>query len=162
MTAQVAAGVIWHTARMEWRRGEYEISTDKSRVDLVAAHAFLSQEAYWSPGVSLDVVRRAFDGSIVFGVYRGSEQVGLTRVVSDRATFAWICDVYVLAVHRGQGLGKWLMECVTSHPELQGLRRWLLATRDAHGLYRQYGFTDLHDATKYMERWDPEIYTRGS
>lgn len=141
-----------------WSRGGYEISTDRSRIDLTAAHAFLSGEAYWSSGVPLDVVRRAFDGSIVFGVYHGSEQVGLTRVVSDRATFAWICDVYVLGGHRAKGLGKWLMECVTAHPELQGLRRWLLATRDAHGLYRQYGFTDLHDATKYMERWDPEVY----
>jgi GNAT superfamily N-acetyltransferase len=147
---------------MEWQRDGYTISTDPARIDLTAVHAFLSTEAYWSLGVPLDVVKRAIEGSIGFGIYHGREQVGLARVVSDRATFAWICDVYVLSAHRGAGLGKWLMECVTAHPELQGLRRWMLATRDAHGLYRQYGFTELHDATRFMERWDREVYRRGS
>jgi GNAT superfamily N-acetyltransferase len=144
-----------------WQRGEYEISTDPARIDLAAAHRFLSEEAYWSPGVPLEIVERAIGNSIVFGIYKGGAQAGLARVVSDRATFAWICDVFVLPEHRGAGLGKWLMECVNAHPELQGLRRWMLATRDAHGLYRQYGFTELHDATRFMERWDPEIYRRG-
>ena len=105
---------------------------------------------------------RALAGSIVFGIYQGDNQVGLARVVSDRATFAWVCDVFVLESHRGHGLGKWLMECMVSHPELQGLRRWMLGTRDAHGLYKQYGFTELHDPGRFMERWDPEIYSRGS
>jgi len=146
----------------EWRRGEFEISTDLARVDLPTVHAFLTKETYWSPGVPIDVVRRSLEGSIAFGLYYGGEQVGFTRVVSDRATFAWICDVFVLDAYRGQGLGKWLMECVMTHPDLQGLRRWMLATRDAHGLYEQSGFTELHDATKFMERWDPEIYRRGS
>ena len=144
-----------------WQRGDYEISTDRERIDLALTHRFLSEEAYWSPGVPLEVVERAIVGSIVFGIYKGSAQAGLARVVSDRATFAWICDVFVLPEHRGAGLGKWLMECVTAHPELQGLRRWILATRDAHGLYRQYGFTELHDAARFMEHWDPEIYRRG-
>jgi GNAT superfamily N-acetyltransferase len=121
-----------------WQRGEYEISTDPARLDLAVTHRFLSEEAYWSPGVPLDVVKRAIEASINFGLYKDGAQVGFTRVVSDRATFAWICDVFVLPEHRGYGLGKWLMECVTSHPELQGLRRWMLATRDAHGLYEQY------------------------
>ena len=125
---------------MEWQRGEYLISSDPARMDIDSVHRFLSDEAYWSPGVPEDVVRRAIAGSIVFGLYHGSEQVGLARVVSDRATFAWLCDVYVLREHRGHGLGKWLMECVKAHPDLQGLRRWLLATRDAHGLYEQFGF----------------------
>jgi len=147
---------------LTWHRDGYEISTDPAHIDVAAVHAFLSTEAYWSAGIPLEVVRRAVEGSIVFGLYRGGEQVGFTRVVSDRATFAWICDVYVLDGHRGKGLGKWLMECVMSHPELQGLRRWMLATRDAHGLYRQYGFTDLHDATRYLELWDPAIYRRDS
>ncbi len=146
----------------EWRRGEFEISTDPARVDLPTVHAFLTKEAYWSPGVPIDVVRRSLEGSIAFGLYRGGDQVGFTRVVSDRATFAWICDVFVLDAYRGRGLGKWLMECVIAHPDLQGLRRWMLATRDAHGLYEQSGFTELYDATKFMERWDPEIYRRGS
>lgn len=141
-------------------RGEFEISTDPTRVDLATVHGFLSTDAYWSPGVPIDVVRRAIEDSIVFGVYRDGEQAGFARVVSDRATFAWICDVFILDGYRGQGLGKWLMECVIAHPELQGLRRWMLATRDAHGLYGQSGFTALHDSSRFMERWDPEIYRR--
>ena len=120
---------------------------------------FLSQEAYWSPGVPIDVVERAIAGSIVFGLYCGNAQAGLARVVSDRATFAWLCDVFVLPEHRGQGLGKWLMECVKAHPDLQGLRRWMLATRDAHGLYEQFGFTPV-DQGRFMEIRDPDVYNR--
>jgi GNAT superfamily N-acetyltransferase len=142
-----------------WRNGEYEVSTDPSRVDVELTHRYLSEDAYWSPGVPLDVVKRAIDNSIVFGLYRGADQVGFTRVVSDRATFAWICDVFVLPEHRGHGLGKFLMECVKAHPELQGLRRWMLATRDAHGLYAQYGFTPV-DADRFMEIRDPDVYKR--
>ena len=145
-----------------WTRGEYEISTDPARLDMDVTHRFLNQEAYWSQGIPRDVLERGAGNSMLFGAYKGTEQAGFVRVVSDRATFAWICDVFVLPEHRGNGLGKWLMECVMAHPELQGLRRWLLATRDAHGLYEQYGFTELHDPTKYMERWDPEIYKRGA
>jgi GNAT superfamily N-acetyltransferase len=138
-----------------WRRGDFEISTDPARLDLPTVHRFLSTEAYWSPGVTLDVVRRSIDGSIVFGVYRTTdrpdEQAGYARVVSDKATFAWLCDVFILPAFRGDGLGKWLMECVIAHPELQGLRRFMLATRDAHGLYAQYGFTPV-PADRFMER----------
>lgn len=144
----------------EWHRGEFEISTDPSRIDLPAVHAFLSTDAYWSPGVPLETVRRAIEGSIVFGVFRGEEQVGLARVVSDRATFAWLCDVFILEQYRGHGLGKWLMECVVGHPDLQGLRRFMLATRDAHELYEKYGFTPV-EPSKFMERWDPGVYGRG-
>lgn len=144
-----------------WQRGEYEIDTDPARIDLDVTHKFLSEEAYWSKGVPREILERAVGNSMVFGAYRDGAQAGFVRVVSDKATFAWICDVFVLPEHRGQGLGKYLMECVTAHPELQGLRRWMLATRDAHGLYAQYGFTDLHDATRFMEKWDPEIYKRG-
>ena len=144
---------------MEWQRGDYEVSTDPERIDIESVHRFLSDEAYWSPGVPEDVVRRAIAGSIVFGLYRGSEQVGLARVVSDRATFAWLCDVYVLKEHRGHGLGKWLMECVKAHPDLQGLRHWLLATRDAHGLYAQYGFEPV-DPDRFMEIRDLDVYKR--
>jgi GNAT superfamily N-acetyltransferase len=145
---------------MNWTHGDYEVSTDPARIDLDLTHKFLSEEAYWSPGVPREVVERAVSNSINFGVYKGSAQVGFLRVVSDRATFAWIGDVFVLPEHRGHGVSKFLMECALGHPELQGLRRWLLATRDAHGLYAQYGFTELHDATKFMERWDPDIYKR--
>lgn len=136
----------------EWQRGEFEISTDPKRIDLAATHAFLSTEAYWSPGVPLDTVRKAIAGSIVFGVYRGEGQVGMARVVSDRATFAWVCDVFILDKYRGQGLGKWLMECIAAHPDLQGLRRWMLATRDAHGLYAQTGFAELPEPGRFMMR----------
>lgn len=144
---------------MEWTRGEYEISDDPARVDVAAVHDFLTNDAYWSPGIPLDVVRRAIAGSMIFGLYRGSEQVGFTRVVTDRATFAWICDVYVLDAHRGHGLGKWLIETVKAHPDLQGLRRWLLATRDAQGLYAQFGFVPS-DPGKLMEIRDIDIYRR--
>jgi len=144
---------------VEWQRGDYEVSTDPERIDIESVHRFLSDEAYWSPGVPEDVVRRAIAGSIVFGLYRGSEQVGLARVVSDRATFAWLCDVYVLKEHRGHGLGKWLMECVKAPPDLQGLRHWLLATRDAHGLYKQFGFEPV-DPERFMEIRDPDVYKR--
>jgi GNAT superfamily N-acetyltransferase len=144
---------------VEWRRGGYEISTDPQRLDLDLTHRFLSEEAYWSPGVPREVVQRAIDGSIVFGLYHDGKQVGMTRVVTDRATFAWVCDVFVLADERGKGLGKWLMECVKSHPDLQGLRRWLLATSDAHGLYAQYGFTPV-DPQRFMEIRDPDVYKR--
>ena len=149
---------------MKWQRGEYEIDTDPARIDLDVTYGFLTADAYWSPGIPRDIVERSIANSMNFGVYKvgglGSAQAGFTRVVSDKATYAWICDVFVLPEHRGHGLGKWLMEVVMAHPELQGLRRWMLATRDAHGLYGQYGFTALNDATKYMEVWDPEVYLR--
>ncbi len=135
-----------------WQRGEYEIDTDPARLDLDVTYKFLSEEAYWSPGVSREIVEKAIANSMVFGAYRDGAQVGLARVVTDRATFAWICDVFVLPEHRGHGLGKWLMECITSHPELRDLRRLMLATRDAHGLYAQYGFTALEDPTRFMIR----------
>jgi GNAT superfamily N-acetyltransferase len=148
----------------QWQRTDFEISTDPTRIDLDVTQQFLSTEAYWSQGVPRDIVQRAVAGSIVFGVYHrtatGWEQVGMARVVSDRATFAWVCDVFVLDSFRGHGLGKWLMECVAAHPELQGLRRWMLATRDAQGLYKQTGFTELHDPSRFMEKWVPDIYRR--
>jgi len=144
---------------VEWQRGDYQISTDPARLDLDLTHRFLSEQAYWSPGVPRDVVERAIAGSIVFGIYRDGSQVGMARVVSDKATFAWLCDVFVVAEERGNGLAKWLMECVKSHPDLQGLRRWLLATSDAHGLYAQFGFTPV-DPGRFMEIRDPDVYKR--
>jgi GNAT superfamily N-acetyltransferase len=139
-----------------WQKGEFEISTDPSRLDLDVVHGYLTR-SYWAAGVPMDVVRRSIDRSIVFGVYRGTQQVGFARIVSDQATFAWLCDVFVLEEFQGKGLGKWLMECVVTHPELQGLRRFMLATRDAHGLYAQYGFTPVPD-DRYMERRNPDVY----
>jgi len=144
---------------VEWTRGAYVISTDRARIDLAAVHRFLSEDAYWSPGIPVDVVRRAIEHSLVFGLYRGNEQAGLARVVTDQATFAWVCDVFVLPEHRGQGLGKWLIECVKAYPELRGLRRWILATRDAHGLYEQFGFMTA-EAGRLMEIRDIDVYRR--
>ena len=134
---------------MEWQKDDYTISSDPSRLDLEAIHRFLSEEAYWAKDRTLEQTRTAIGNSICFGVYEGERQVGFARVVTDRATFAYLGDVFVLNEFRGRGLSKWLMETIVSHPELQGLRRWILATRDAHGLYAQFGFSSL----KFPERW---------
>jgi GNAT superfamily N-acetyltransferase len=146
----------------EWTRGEFVISTDRSRLDVEAVHRFLSTESYWSPGIPLEVVRRAIEHSLPFGVYRGGQQVGFARVVTDFTTFAYLADVFILESQRGQGLSKWLMEAILSHPDLQGLRRWMLATRDAHGLYAQHGFKPLKAPERFMEKHDPDVYRRGS
>jgi GNAT superfamily N-acetyltransferase len=131
----------------------YEISTDKARLDLDRIHRFLSTEAYWSPGVPREVVERSIENSICFGAYSAEgEQVGFARVVTDRATFAWLADVYVESGHRGDGLGKRLVATVLEHPELQGLRRWMLGTADAHELYRRFGFDGLRDVQRFMAR----------
>ncbi len=103
---------------------------------------------------------RSIEGSLNFGLYEGADQVGFARIITDRATFAYVCDVYVLESHRGRGLARWLMEVVRGHPDLQGLRRWVLLTRDAHPLYRQVGFQDVEDASRYMEIVDRDVYTR--
>ena len=136
-----------------WRRDGYLISTDASMLDLEVVHGYLSR-SYWAAGVPEDVVRRSIENSLCFGVYRGEEQAGFARVVTDRATFAYLADVFVLEEHRGQGIGKWLLEVILSHPDLQGLRRWMLATRDAHDLYRRYAFTELARPGIFMERKD--------
>ncbi len=137
----------------EWRSGGYVISTDASRLDLRTVHDSL-KNSYWAAGVPFDVVERSVENSIAFGVYDSEAQVGFARVVTDRATFAYLADVFVLEAHRGRGLGKWLMETILSHPELQGLRRWMLATRDAHELYRRHGFDGLDSPEIFMERKD--------
>ena len=136
-----------------WRREGYLISTDASMLDLEVVHGYLSR-SYWAAGIPEDVVRRSIENSLCFGVYRGEEQAGFARVVTDRATFAYLADVFVLEEHRRQGIGKWLVEVILSHPDLQGLRRWMLATRDAHDLYRRYAFTELARPGIFMERKD--------
>ena len=137
----------------ERRVDGYEVSTDPGRLDLEVVHGFLRDDASWSRGIPRAVVARAIAGSLPFGLYapRGA-QAGFARVVSDRATFAWLADVFVLPDHRGRGLGAWLVECVLAHPELQGLRRWALATADAHALYARFGFTALPDPALFMVR----------
>ncbi len=142
------------TKEQEWRRGEYAVSTERARLDIAFIHEFLGTKSYWARGRDFETVRRAVENSLPFGVYRGARQVGFARVVTDYATFAWLADVFVLEEFRGEGLGKWLVEVVLSHPDLQGLRRWTLATRDAHELYRRHGFVEI-DPGFFMERLDP-------
>ncbi len=136
----------------------FTIDTDKSRLQLDTIHRFLAG-SYWAKGIPLEVVRRSIENSLCFGVYEGDEQVGFARVVTDFATFAYLADVFVLESHRGRGLATLLMDAVISHPRLQGLRRWALATRDAHGLYARYGFTPLAAPQRFMEKHDPLVYT---
>ena len=140
-------------------RGKFEISTDPARLDLDVVHRFLAG-SYWAKGIPREVVERSIAGSLNFGLYEGGVQVGFARIITDRATFAYVCDVFVLDSHRGQGLAKWLMETIRAHPDLQNLRRWVLATRDAHGLYRKVGFRDLQDPARYMEILDRGVYDR--
>jgi GNAT superfamily N-acetyltransferase len=135
---------------MSGRPDTYEISTERDRLDVDTIHRFLSTEAYWSPGVARDVVERSVENSLCFGVYDGDEQVGFARVVTDGATFGWLADVFVVSGHRGRGLGKQLVAAVLAHPELQGLRRWMLGTADAHELYRRFGFSELKDVGRFM------------
>lgn len=135
----------------------YEVTSDVSRFDIDAIHAFLAQ-SYWSPGIPRRIVDRAISNSLCFGVFFGNEQVGFARVVTDRATFAYLADVYVLEAHRGKGLAQRLMNEVMRHPDLQGLRRILLATRDAHGLYSKHGFAPLKAPGRMMEIQNPDAY----
>jgi len=139
---------------IEVRRGVYAISTDNQKLDVDALHAALSQ-AYWARGRPRVVQERALAHSLNFGLYHQNRLVGFARVVSDFATFAYLADVYVDAGHQGQGLGKWLVQTVLDHPELQNLRRWLLATQDAHGLYAQFGFKPLDHPERFMHRFQP-------
>jgi GNAT superfamily N-acetyltransferase len=141
----------------EWREGAYLISDAEHLLCLDVIHKFLVQ-SYWSAGIPKELLALAIANSLSFGVYEGKQQVGFARVISDYATFAYIADVFVLEEHRGKGFSKRLMEMIMSHPRLQGLRRWHLATRDAHGLYQQYGFTALSDPARHMEISRPDIY----
>ena len=148
---------------------EYRISADPTKLDLDLIHKFLSEHSYWARGIPRDVVARSIANSLCFGVYAlgnanpDSEwrQVGFARVATDRATFAYLADVFILPEHRGQGLSKRLMEAVLAHPHLQGLRRWMLATADAHELYRRFGFAELSQPDRFMHRHDPDVYSNG-
>lgn len=146
-----------HNEANTWQRGEYSISTDRSRLDLDLIQNYLSNESYWATGRAHDVIARSIENSLSFGVFKKDQQVGFARIVTDYATFAWVADVFVLPAHRGQGLSKWLMEVILAHPQLQGFRRWVLSTKDAHGLYEKFGFIKLHRPERWMERPDPNM-----
>ena len=142
-------------------RDGYALSSDPTRLDLDAIHAFLSTESHWAKGIPRDVVARSIAHSVVAGIYApGGAQVGFARVITDHATFAYLCDVFVLEAHRGRGLSRWLTETLLALPELQGLRRWLLATKTAHGLYEKFGFGVPTRVDAYMDVVDPDIYCR--
>ena len=140
------------------KRDKFEIDDDKARLDVAAIQAFLENDSYWAQSRTREQTETAIENSICFGLYHGERQIGFARVVSDRATFAYIGDVYVTDEFRGRGLSKWLMETIISHRDLQGLRRWVLATRDAHGLYEKYGFHELVHPERWMERPAPNAY----
>jgi len=137
-------------ALYEWQRGEYRITTDPAQIDLDVVHGFLTT-SYWAWGITRDRVARSIAGSIPFGLFEGDRQVAFARVISDCSTFAWLADVFVLPDARSRGLSVWLVETVLLHPELQGLRRWSLATRDAHSLYARFGFVGLATPERLME-----------
>ena len=141
----------------DWHRNDYMISTDPERLNLEFIHHFLANTSYWAKGRPLTVVKRAIENSLNFGLYKGADQLGFARVVTDRATFAWLADVFIIEDYRGRGLSKWLLEIIVSHPELQGLRRWVLATKDAHELYRRFGFTQLNDPGRWMEKFGENV-----
>lgn len=140
----------------------YEISTDRARLDVALIHRWLSEDSYWAKGVPRDVVERSIENALCFGIYDGNgAQVGFARVITDKATFAYLADVFVLEAHRGRGLSKRLMQAIVHHRDLQGFRRWMLATRDAHTLYAQFGFGPVV-TERLMERVDPDIYASRS
>lgn len=139
----------------EWHRGEYTVSTDPRKLNLDVIHEFLSQDSYWAKNRSRSLVERSLEHSLNFGVYRADQQIGFARVVTDYATFAWLADVFIIEEYRGQALGTWLIETVVLFEPLQGLRRWILATRDAHELYRKFGFTAVDRTDQWMEKIEP-------
>ena len=143
---------------MEAKRDDYTISTDPGRFDLNVIYGYLTR-SYWAEGISRELVARSIANSLCFGIYHSEKQVGFARVITDKTTFGYLADVFVLEEYRGRGLSKWLMEVILGHPELQGFRRWLLATRGAHGLYQKFGFDRLAHPENMMEIVRQGLYT---
>lgn len=142
----------------EFKQGEYLVSTDPSRLDLPWIHGYLTNDAYWSRGISYKVFQTSVENALSFGVFHHEKQVGFGRVISDYATFAYLADIFIDEHYRQRGLGKWLLECMLNFPELQGLRRWILVTKDAHGLYEQFGFVSLKRPESMMEIVNKDIH----
>ena len=145
---------------MEWTREGLTVSTDRDRLDRDAIHRFLAA-SYWARGIPRDVVDRSIENSVCFGLYAEEKMIGFARAITDAATFGYLSDVFVLPSHRGRGLATWFMEVVMSHPDFRGIRRWMLATADAHGLYRKVGFTELSRPERIMEKLLPDAYGTG-
>ncbi|MBK0401546.1 GNAT family N-acetyltransferase [Adhaeribacter sp. BT258] len=140
-----------------YERAPYKIYTDPKKADAAAIHRYLSQDSYWAQNVPVETVVKSLQNSLCFSLYAAEKQIGLARVITDKATFAYLCDVYIMEDFRGNGLSKWLLECVQNHPDLQHLRRFMLATKDVHGLYEQFGFK-LSEAGRLMEIVNREVY----
>jgi GNAT superfamily N-acetyltransferase len=144
---------------MERTKDDFILSTDKTKIDVDYVRGFL-RKSYWAENIPEDVVQRSINGSLCFGVYHQTKQIGFARVITDEATFAYLCDVFIDETYRGNALSKWLMEVIMDYPTLQGLRRFMLATRDAHGLYQQFGFVPLTSADRWMNVHKPNVYKR--
>ena len=144
---------------LEYQRDQFSVSADPSKLDIEAIYDFLTH-CYWSEVIPKETVERAIEHSLCFGLFDEVKQIGFARVISDRTTYAYLCDVYVLELYRGKGLGTWLMSCVMKHPDLQGLRRFTLLTRDAHGLYQKFGFAAAKNPSRYMEIHVADIYKK--
>jgi len=142
---------------MDFVKGRFYISTEKEKMDIDLIHSFLTR-SYWAEGISKEIIRRSIDGALCFGVFENDRQVGFARMITDRATFAYLADVFIIEEYRGLGLSKLLMEVIMSHPDLQGLRRMMLATRDAHELYKKFGFTPLNNVDRWMHIHHPDVY----
>ena len=150
---------IVNMEKTEWRKDEYLLSTDKSKIEVEIVHRFLVH-SYWAESIPLEVVKKSIDNSLCFAIYRHQKLAGFARVISDFATFAYLADVFILPEERGKGLSTWLMETIMGYPQLQGLRRFTLATRDAHGLYERFGFTLFDKPERWMQKHDPDVYRR--
>ena len=144
---------------MQWQKEKYLITTDAAKVDIDVVHRFLSEQSSWAKNIPRETVARSVRHSLCFSVLHEGTLIGFARVVSDHATVAYVGDVFVLPAHRGQGLSNWLMECITAHPDLHDLRRWMLATADAHSLYAKFGFAAMKAPERWMEKHDKDVYT---
>ncbi len=146
----------------EAKNDDYTISTNPALINVVAVHQYLSEESYWAKGISFSIVQKSINHSLCFGLYKQDVMVGFARLITDTATFAYLCDVFILPAHQGNGLGKWLIQTIQNYPELQGLRRWMLATKDAHGLYTQYGWEPLTEelSKRFMQVYNPNVYVQ--
>ena len=138
-------------------KNQFTITTEKEKFDVEFIHSFLTR-SYWAEGISKEVIERSIEGALCFGLFENDKQIGFARMITDKATFAYLADVFIIEEYRGRGLSKWLMEVIMSHPSLQGLRRMMLATKDAHGLYEKFGFTALNNVDRWMQINDPNIY----
>lgn len=146
----------------EFEKEGYMISTDHAKLDITGIHQYLSEESYWARNIPLELVKRSIDHSLCFGLYHHEKQIGFARLITDKATFAYLADVFIAEPYRGKGLSKWLVQTIHANPDVQGLRRWLLGTRDAHGLYAQFGWKPIPEelASRFMQIHDPEAYNR--